>query len=165
MVLAMKLLLPNSVYSPQDIALLDIELREYASWFAHNTIKHELGSKGATVPPLLSPSALELIRQVSKKDLLTQDQLDQLVSAIEALKKNAETITITLAGLPPEDLKRKMVAWSRETINPTVLVSFTMNRTILGGMVVRYRSHIFDWSFRRQLIASPKSFSEVLRRV
>jgi hypothetical protein len=161
----MKLLLPHSVYSPQDVASLTMELRQYASWFSHNTIKHDHGSTTATVPPFLSPSALELIRQVSKTELLDQTKLDQLVEAIDILKKKSETITITLAALPSDDLKTQLVTWCRETIHPTVLVTFNMNRAILGGLVVRYRSHIFDWSFRRTILTGAQDFAKVLRRV
>ena len=50
-------------------------------------------------------------------------------------------------------------------VAPDVLVNFQFNATILGGMVVRYGSHVYDWSFRRQILAKRDTFPEVLRRV
>lgn len=161
----MKLRLPDSVSSSQDLTALLLELQDYAKWFSHNAIKERVHAKHATLPPVLSPAALELVRSVGKQELLNQKQLDELVDALEHYKKTAVPITITLAAPPTRDVKQALVSWCREHISPTILVSFQFNSTLLGGMVVRYGSHIFDWSFRRQILQAKDTFPEVLRRV
>jgi F0F1-type ATP synthase delta subunit len=44
-------------------------------------------------------------------------------------------------------------------------VNFNYNRSLLGGMVVRAGSRVFDWSFRRQIIGAEEKFTEVFHRV
>lgn len=161
----MKRSLPDGVSSPQDLTALLLEIQEYSRWFSHNSIKAQLKTKHATLPPTLSPPALELIRDASKKDLLNQQAIDTLIQELEAYKKTATTLTITLAAPPSSDLKKTLVAWCRQHITANVLVTFEFNSTLLGGMVIRYGSHIFDWSFRRQILAAHQNFPEVLRRV
>ena len=161
----MKLRLPDSVYSSQHLTSLILEIRDYARWFYHNGIKERTNTKHAVLPPFLSPAALELIRTCSGTRLLDQPSLDALIEKLVAYEKNAPCLTITLAAPPSGDVKQTLVAWCRTNIAPNVLVAFQFNATLLGGMVVRYGSHIFDWSFRRQILAARDRFPEVLRRV
>lgn len=161
----MKLLLPDSVSSSQDLTSLIVEIHGYSRWFSHNGIKQQTSAKNATPPPYLSASALELIRTSAGKKLLDQSILDELILTLETFKASAPSLTITLAAPPSHDLKQTLVNWCRHNISPNILVSFQFNATLLGGMVVRYGSHIFDWSFRRQILANRQNFPEVLRRV
>lgn len=161
----MKLTLPATVSSPQDVTALLLELQQYARWFAHNGIKARLGTKHATKPPVLSDAALALVRASTGKDLLNQKTLDELVTALTEHHSSATTITITLAAPATADVKKALVGWCRDNIASDILVSFQLNTSLLGGLVVRYGSHIFDWSFRRQILANKQQFPEVLRRV
>lgn len=144
---------------------LELELREYAKWFTHNAIKERTHAKHASPPPALSDVALQLMRSSSGTSLLSQKHLEELVDALEHYKSHALTLTITLAAPAPNSLKQTLVGWCREHISPNVLVNFQFNSTILGGMVIRYGSHIFDWSFRRRIMEARADFPEVLRRV
>jgi len=62
-------------------------------------------------------------------------------------------------------IQKNLVNWCRENIAPNILITFQFNATLLGGMVIRHGSNIFDWSFRRQILAARNNFPEVLRRV
>ena len=84
---------------------------------------------------------------------------------LEKYIKTAPSITITLVAPTTNDTRKTLVNWCRKNIAPNILVDFRFNTTILGGMVIRYGSHIFDWSFRRQLLNNSKNFSEILRHV
>lgn len=161
----MKLLLPSSVSSEQDLIGLTLELQAYAKWFSHNAVKERVHAKHTTQPPALSRGALELLRSSTAQKLLSQRDLDELLVLLSQCQKTARTITITLAAPASADLKESLVGWCRTAISPSILVSFKFNSTLLGGMVVRYGSHLFDWSFRRQLLANRAAFPEVLRRV
>lgn len=161
----MKLALPNSVSSLQDLSTLINEVKEYGKWWTHNAIKHQVGAKKGTPPPVLSDGALEVIRAASGKKLLDQRTLDALIKELEGYKKTAPTATITLAAPAPKSVKLELVTWCRANLDPSILVSFEFNSTLLGGMVVRFGSHVFDWSFRRQILAARGNFPEVLRRV
>ena len=161
----MKLNLPSSVASSQDVKTLLLELQDYTRWFTHESIKTRTNAGHASEPPVLSPATTELIREWEGKKPLSQQSLDTLIDTLETYNATAPTITLTLAAPPTSSLKLTLVAWCRENIASNILVTFQFNATLLGGMVVRYGSHIFDWSFRRQILAARERFPEVLRRV
>ncbi len=161
----MKLKLPDSVASSQDLTALLLEVRTYARWFTHESIKKRVDVKHSSEPPTLSLATTELIRAWETKKALDSQSLDGLIEALEAYADTARSITITLSAPPTNGLKATLVAWCRANIAPNILVTFQFNATLMGGMVVRYGSRVFDWSFRRQLLAARDRFPEVLRRV
>lgn len=161
----MALILPGKIASAQDLASLEIEIKNYAQWFAHNEIKQRTGAKKGTPAPVLSPAGLELIRTWSGGKMLSQKSLEDLIAALEKSKANSKTITITLAAPAPGNLKASIVTWCRENIAPGILVNFQFNSTLCGGMVVRAGSRVFDHSWRRQILENRSVFSEVLKRV
>jgi len=160
-----RLVLPDTISSPQDLLALTIDVRTYARWFSHNTIKAKASATRGSQAPAISPVTLELIRSWTGQALLTQQSLDELIIALEKFRDTAPTLTITLAAPAGGELRKVLVAWCRANIAPNVLVSFRFNATLLGGMVVRYGSRVFDWSFRREIIASRTKFTEALRNV
>lgn len=161
----MKLQLPSSVSSPQDVASLTIEVQSYARWFSHASIKQQVKAGNIPAAPELSPAATEVIQAWSAQSELSQQVLDALINELGQFKKDAPSITITLAAPAPGDLKQTLVTWCRTNIAADILVTFKFNATILGGMIVNYGSHIFDWSFRRQILSSRAKFPEILRHV
>jgi hypothetical protein len=160
----MKIKLPDTVASAQDINSLIIELRDYNRWLTHETIKHQVGKGHASPAPEISASTQEVIRNL-KQTTPTSHDIDELIKSIDDQKKAAPSLVMTLAAPPSASLKSELVFWCRKNVDPNVLVTFMFNSTLLGGMVVRYGSHIFDWSFRRQILANRSKFPEVLRRV
>jgi len=161
----MKLIVPDSVASAQDLAAVLADVQTYAKWASRELIKQKVAGKSAGAQPVITPEAAEIIRTWSGGKDLTQTSLDGLVKALEDYKKSAPSVTITLAAVPSGEVKVKLVAWCRKNLAENVLVSFRLNRNILGGLVVAYGSHIHDWSFRRKLLEAEKPFSEVLHSV
>ena len=161
----MKPKLDESISSLQDLKGLTLEIRNYASWFAHNYIKKRVHARNTTEPPAISPAARLAIREWASDKALTTKSLDELVKTLEEYGRTAPSLTITLAAVPPASLKKTLVGWCRNNIAPNVLIDFQFSSTLLGGMVVRSGSRVFDWSFRRQILAQRNHFPEVLRRV
>jgi hypothetical protein len=161
----MKLKLPDSTSSPQDLAALILDVQAYARWYAHEAVKKQAGAKRPSEPPLVSPGALEVIHEWEAKQPLNRERLEALVRTLTDYKTHAPTLTLTLAAPPTRPVKAALVAWCRENIAADTLVTFQFNSTLLGGMVVRSGSHVFDWSFRRQILENRQKFPEVLRRV
>jgi hypothetical protein len=161
----MKIKLPSSIASSQDLAALILDVREYAKWFSHVAIKKRLKLQRGIDPPTISPGAKEVIRDWEAKQPLSTASFDELIRTLEDYKSSAPALAITLAAPAPGDLKKTLVAWCRDNIEPDVLVTFQFNATLLGGMVVHYGSRTFDWSFRRQILNGRAAFPEVLRRV
>ena len=161
----MKLVIPTTVASIQDLNGVINDIHSYAKWAAGELIKQKVAGKSAGAQPAINAEATAIIREWSGGKPLTQTSIDELVKALEDYKKTAPSVTITLAGVPSGEVKTKLVGWCRKELNPGILVSFRLNRNILGGMVVAYGSHIHDWSFRRKLMDGETPFHEVLANV
>jgi hypothetical protein len=161
----MKLIIPDSIASAQDLMALLAEVQTYAKWASRELIKQKVAGKSTGAQPILSKDASDIIRGWNDGKPLTQASIDGLLSELESYKKSAPSITITLAAIPSGEVKAKLVAWCRKEVASNALISFRLNRNILGGMVVAYSSHIHDWSFRRKLLEAERPFSEVLSGV
>jgi hypothetical protein len=161
----MKLNLQSSVSSGQDLKAVILEIRSYAKRLAQNSIKKQVSGSATDEQPPISLAAAELIKQWHSDKQINQKSLDELIAALEDFAAKATHIVITLAAPAPGSLKKELVAWCRQNIGPNILVDFSFNSTMLGGMVVRYGSHVFDWSFKRQILAAREKFPEVLRNV
>lgn len=162
----MSLTLPNSVWSPEDLKELTSDLKHYAKWLASYSIKQRVsGSSQPAEPPTLSPLAVSMLHELHDRHALSQASVDKLIADLEAVAVVAPRIHFTFAAAPSNGLKKDFVNWCRDNISHDALVSFSFNATILGGLVVRYGSHIYDWSFRRQILTNRSKFPEVLRRV
>lgn len=161
----MKIKLPNNIASSEDLNDLLIELHDYSKWLNHQSIKKSMNVNTESKSPILSISAAELLHTIGEKKSINQSDLDQAIESIKKYIKQAPTITITLAAPPTNSIKINIVAWCRENLAPNILINFRFNKILLGGMVVRCGSRIFDWSFRRQILASSSKLPEVLRNV
>lgn len=159
-----KLNLPNNVYSPQDLSSLVLEIHEYARWHSHNDVKKRAGSK-VNDPPAISSDAKQFIDDWSGKKDIDAKKLDSLINSLEDLREDAPLITITLAAPASGDVKETLVKWCRNNIASNILVRFGFDQTLLGGMVVRFGSHIYDWSFKRSIMLNRGKIPEVLRHV
>lgn len=161
----MKLKLQDDISSPQDFKSIILEVQKYAHWYSQNTVKQQLPNVKSDNPPAISEQGIALVDQLAGDKPLNRENLDELIANLKSLEANLPRITITLAGIPSASLKKTLVSWCRDNIASDILVEIRFNATLLGGMVVRYGSHIYDWSFRRQILAARGQFPEVLRRV
>jgi hypothetical protein len=161
----MKLHLSEAVVSPQDVQSLSYELQAYAKWFTHASIKQKVASKKPEDQPALSEAANNLLEQWFKGKTISRASLDELLDKLHDFHDSAPRMTITLAAPAPLSLQKYIVAWCRKEVRPDILVSFRFSANLLGGMVVSYGSHVFDWSFRRKLLEGRAGFTKVLRNV
>jgi len=157
--------LPASISSSSDVTSLTLEVRAYAQWYGQYVNAQKAGTKYKASQPELSDIAGEVIREWAKEAPLTSARIDELITHLEKIQKTAPIITITLAAAATSEVKRALVSWCREHIHEDILVTFRFNATILGGMVVRYGSRVYDWSFRRAIMDGRQRFPEVLSRV
>lgn len=157
--------LPIDVSSPQDISALILDVKAAIRQLRHDALKHHESRQEPGLPDTLSPVAVDYIRGWSKNKPLSPSSLEPLLAALEDHKRSAPVISITLAAPPPLSVRKALVEWCRHNITPDVLVAFDFNSLLLGGMVVRTGSHIFDWSFRRLILEKRSAFPEALRHV
>jgi len=142
-----------------------LEIRRYGVWQANYELKYKVTGKQANDPPSVSESTNILIQQWHGENQITKESISELISALDHFAQSTKRISVTLAALPAGNIRRTIVEWCRQNIDPNILVEFKFNSAICGGMVVRYGSHIYDWSFRRQILASIDKFPEALRSV
>lgn len=157
--------LPESVSSLHDVRTLHLELKDYERWFAHEAIKHQVGAKHVSAKPELSAATSDTLRSWFADHPQSSHSLDELLDRLKHIESSASQLTVTLAAPATSDIKVALISWFRHNIGPDVLVSFQFSSTLLGGMVVRSGSRMFDWSFRRQIMENRAKFPEVLRRV
>lgn len=157
--------LQASVATPQDLKSIIQEVKKYARWFSQEAVRINIAGRRSAQPVTLSSAATEIITDSAEGKQLSQQRLDEIIASLEEILETSPRITITLAAPAPTDLKHTLLQWCRKNLSPNILVDFRFNSTLLGGMVVRYGSHVYDWSFRRQILASKEHFPEVLRRV
>ena len=157
--------LPASISSGEDLLSLIIEVQTYAKWFNQYSIARSVQVAYREPQPELSPGAIEIMQQWQATEPLSSARLEALIRLLAHMKQSAKVMTITLAAPATNDVKTQLVNWARSNLSPDILVSFRFNSTLLGGMVVRIGSHIYDWSFRRTILNERYRFAEVLRRV
>lgn len=157
--------LPDSICTPEDLSATLMEIREYSRWYKHELVKHQSGAKVQSTQPVISTVTAEILREKSAQQNVSEQHLDELIEELAKYKRTLPVISITLAAPASGQLKKTLTNWCRQNLATGILVSFAHNRTLLGGMVVRYGSHVYDWSWRRQLLNTPSQFSEVLARV
>jgi hypothetical protein len=161
----MKLSLQDDVTSVQDLKTVILDIRKYAKWFGQTLVKMRMAGGGPYEPPVISTPAANLINEYSGGQQVNKEKLDELVAALEDFEATAPHISIALAAPVPSDLRKTLTDWFRKNISPNALVDFSFNSTMLGGMVVQYGSHVYDWSFKRQILVAHEHFPEVLRHV
>jgi len=161
----MKIDLQANISSRQDLKAAILEIRRYSSWYGQTAVKMRASKNDSYEQPTFSQAATNIINEWNKVDPVSQQSLEELIRELEDYDRNAPVATITLAAPAPNSLKKSIIAWFRQNVDPNILVDFRFNSTMLGGMVVQYGSHIYDWSFRRQVLAARDKFPEVLKRV
>jgi hypothetical protein len=160
-----KISLQDNVSSRQDLKAVIGDVRKYAQWYSQTSVKMRYSSNEAYELPTISKAATGIINAWNAEDPISPKSLDELIAALEELEAKAPHMTITLAAPPPGSLKKQLLKWCRENISPNILVDFQFNSTMLGGMVVSLGSHVYDWSFKRQILAAREKFPEILRNV
>ena len=161
----MKLELPDELSSRQDLRALILEIKAYARWFSQAMVKSRSSSGQNQNPPAISSPAVEIVKKWHGQEAIGPKTLDKLIAGLEEYAVSAPTIKITLAAAASRELKNALITWCRKNIKPNILVDFKFNSTMLGGMVVSYDSHVYDWSFKRQILTSSDKFPEILRNV
>lgn len=160
------LVLPPSVTTKQDLYGLIQEVNNYDTWLNQNEIKERVKAKRGTPPPSLSKEALLLIRtHAVESNAVNRKKIEELIAELKSFYSSAPVVTVTLAAPAQQSLKQQISDWFRTEIAANTLINFTYNRTILGGVVVRAGSHIFDMSFKRRIHESRDKFPEVLENV
>ena len=80
--------LPDTICTPQDLTELLVEVREYAKWYEHESVKRRSGTKTPTsTQPVLSVSTATYLRAVSTNGTLQPVQLETIIHSLRPTKR------------------------------------------------------------------------------
>lgn len=155
--------LPLDLYSPEQLSAVIIELREYSSALRDMQVRAKM-AKSEITPPHTSALLLGVIHS-TEANATDMTAIEKLLHQLEAIRDKAPTAHIMMAALPNRDLKRKLIEWFRTQIHPYMLLTFATRTDIGGGIIMQAGSHIYDYSFRQQLLNNKHRISEIYNSV
>lgn len=158
--------LPLAIQSPDQLQLGTDELGRYAEILARTGRQAVATGKDTGRGHLsgLSECGLALLALVPEKRRAEATAVEDLAGRLEDLLHSTPTVHLTLATMPPSELRAELTRWFRETIHPAVLLAFHANPRLAGGMTVRTTNRVYDWSFRTPLLKRTDAFIKLLER-
>jgi hypothetical protein len=156
--------LPAAVYSPQLLEAVTYEIAEYLEWYRQAQVKKRVGAPvAATDEPTHSAETALVIEAWLNGKPATVEALEAMVGYLRGLKP--PEVHVMLAALPNRSQREALVGWFRSNTTPHLLVSFVADRNLGGGVVVRTPNHLFDYSWKQQLLAGRAKIGEIVSRV
>lgn len=156
--------LPSNIYSPDHLSELVLELGGLRSALQDASALIKTGSKKQIEPFELSPVLADWLdaAQVKANDMAA---LSDLHSQLKLLLSRSPVAHIMFATAPNASVKRQITEWFRQQISPYALLTFSARRDLCGGLVLQAGSHVYDFSFKRQLLENKQKIVEVAGRV
>ena len=161
----MKLNLSEEIISPEDLRSVIDELKDYQDYVRHDQIKAHLSEHASSTSPELSRAAAALISQAMEHHPLNHEEMNHLIAELEKIFAESPKLRIVLAALPNHGIKKQITEWVRHNVDALVLIDFSYNQSLLGGMVVTAGSHIYDWSLRRSILIAQPKLNEMIAHV
>lgn len=157
--------LPETIYSVAQLEAYVFELNSYIAWLDAQHVKQKVGVKSGGGEPTLSQELVDLVMSQSGGSATSIEQLNTVKAVFSQCLERSPRVTVTLAAIPGPAVKKKLVSWFRHEGGENILIDFTANRNLLGGIMVRTKNRIFDYSFRKRIIDNRARLPEVLKRV
>jgi hypothetical protein len=155
--------LPTDLYSPDQLGAVILELRSYLSLLRDTSVRAHLAQAEAGAP---HASALLLgVLRSTNIELTDQLKIEKALKELEVIRSKAPAAHLMMAALPNRDLKRKLIDWFRTEIHPYMLLTFATRTDIGGGVVIQAGSHIYNYSFRQQILSHKGRISEIFNSV
>ena len=155
--------LPVDLYSPEQLGAIIIELRSHSGGLRDAAVRAR-ATKQEAAPIHTSALLMAAYREagVSPTD---QPNTEKLLKQLEAIRDRAPAVHLMMAALPNRDFKRKLVEWFRAEIHPYALLTFATRADIGGGIIIQAGSHIYNYSFREQILSHKNRISEIYHSV
>ncbi len=107
-------------------------------------------------------SILKLFWEANPKISPDENYRKTLVEQMEKIVTDSEKVTISLAQIPDSEFLTELVVWFRSNVKPYLVLEVQVEPILVGGMVLRTREHIYDWSLQRQLTQTKPKLTELL---
>lgn len=154
--------LPAEVYSIDQVLFCAEELERLAADLAR---QRRASSKTKAGELIISPETESLLKLLPAAHQNDEAALETLRSQLETVAAQWPAIHLVMAVPASRKLKHELVTWVRSEISPQILVEFSADPEIAGGIVIRTKSHIIDCSFRSGLLKDPGRFTGLLEHV
>lgn len=155
--------LPDSVYAPEQLKSCALELEKLMAWRQRQDVKAKTGvPQDAGLDFQVSDLLQEWLGKAEMIARANVEQMEQCHHQLMVWLKQPVT-HVTFPTPAPSSTKKAVVKWFRAEISPNALVKFSVNRNVVGGMVVRTPGKIFDFSFRRQLLRNKDRIPAILQ--
>lgn len=155
------LILPPSLTGQVGISHLLIEIESVDNDLGTQKIR----SPGATlVVPAISRQLKEIL-ELNKQSIVSSKDRATLIRQLKTTKEKAPVIHITFASEPEPSILVQLISWIRTNLHPSALVTIGVQPAIVGGCVFRTPDHIYDFSFRNQLVASKSLLTDRLKEL
>jgi hypothetical protein len=154
--------LPPAVYSPELLESVQYEIQQYLAWYRQTRVQKQVGAASAEEPTHSAETTLTIEAWLGGKKA-TLEALEELLAHLRGL--NLPVVHITLAALPNHAQRVQLVDWFHAaTPGHRVLLAFVADRNLGGGVVVRTPNHLYDYSWKQQLIAGRAKVAEIISR-
>lgn len=156
--------LPLQLYSPRQIDAYLIELDFYLTWLREQDVKRRAKAAKADASPLTAEltSFLNVFTDNKTDDAR---EVEKAVIYLKRLKQHAPLVHVTFPTFASASIRESVVEWFRKNVSDEILVAFTVDTSILGGIIVRTVNNIYDYSFINRLIKDRRKFPEIMRHV
>lgn len=155
--------LPGAVYSPQLLESVIYEIDQYLEWYRETKIKQTVGAKAVAAQPTHSTETQLTIEAWLAGKQATVDTLEALIDYLKKLQ--LPEVHIMLAALPNRAQREALVDWFRTNTTPHLLLSFTADRNLGGGAVVRTPNRVFDFTWKQELLNSRDKLAGIVKSV
>jgi hypothetical protein len=159
----MNLMLPAEMYSSDQISVCIQELRRLVSLRRDMATQSRVGVASRAQASV--PTLVEALLHANGLTGATLKELEDVIKALESLRSSTPVVHLTFASLPGPKLIAKLVEWFRREVHPQALLSFVMDRTIGGGVIIRTHATMYDFSFTNQLLRQKDRLTEIVARV
>lgn len=144
--------LPDFIYSHEQIGLYLLQLEHYKSVLLKRRVGGgpSLGTQKERRDGISGQLEKYLIEKAPKEGI-TNEFLEEISELLNKVRDTGPRLHLTFASIPGADLKHQLTMWVRENIHEFALVSFHYDQSIIGGLVIRTRNKIFDFSYAKEL--------------
>lgn len=162
-----RLRLPDSISTSEQLISFIESLSDYQSYIRRLNIAAKAKVDSAKSPVLEAPAMpaelLEFLKAQFGDEPVTIDRLEEIKGFFRDIKEKSPSVHIMMAFLPTASEKAQLTHWFRENIAADILLSFSQNSGMIGGMLIRTRTRIFDFSMRTTLMANRHYLAELLK--
>lgn len=154
--------LPPAIYSTELLEAVTYEAALYLDW-AREALVHKKVGAAPVAEPNFSAETVAVVEAWLGDKPPTITLLEDLVEHLKSLK--LPVVHITLAALPSRPQRAQLIDWFRATLGPSVLMSFVADRSLGGGVIIRTPNHVYDFSWRQQLLVGRRKVAEIIHHV